>query len=70
LEVVYECGDRNPLLSVRLCPLFLTTEGEANSVNVAVWHLNRHLKLYEPVVEPLFVRLLQRSDNRQLEVSV
>lgn len=55
---MYECASRNPLISIRLRPLFLTTEGNTNTVNFSVWHLNRSLKLYEPIIEPFEMRLI------------
>ena len=49
-ELIYECADHHPLLSLRMKPIFLTTDGHVNTLNLSVWHLNRSLKLYEPVL--------------------
>jgi hypothetical protein len=68
LELIYECGDKNPLLSVRFRPLFFTNEGEMNSVHLSVWHLNRALKLYEPIVEPLELKIVKRTGSKQVEL--
>lgn len=58
VELVYECADRNPLVSLRLKPIFLTTEGQVNSLTLSIWHLNRKLKLYEPVIEPFDLKIV------------
>lgn len=55
------------MVSIRVKPLFLTTEGNVNTINFSIWHLNRSLKLYEPIIEPFEVRIIDRKDTGQIE---
>lgn len=53
VELVYESTDRNPLFSIILKSVVLANHDQVNSVNLSIWHLNRNLKVYEPLLEPL-----------------
>jgi hypothetical protein len=66
-EVIYECADKHPLISVRLKPIFLTNEGQVNTVNLSIWHLNRTLKLYEPVIEPFELKIVEKGHSSQID---
>lgn len=56
--MIYECADKHPLISVRLRPIFLTNEGQINQINLSVWHFNRDLKLFEPIIEPFEMKIV------------
>lgn len=67
-EIVYQCADKNPLISLRLKPISLTNEGQVNTINLSVWHLNRNLKLYQPVIEPFELKIVEKRSSCQIDL--